>query len=50
MALREEITTEGIDAEFVEGSFPHALLLRLLDDGDLEALQVAHGLLEEARR
>jgi DNA repair exonuclease SbcCD nuclease subunit len=49
-AVREEITAEGIDAEFVEGSFPHALLRRLLDEGDLEALQIAHGLLEEARR
>jgi exonuclease SbcD len=49
-AVREEITAEAIDAEFVEGSFPHALLRRLLAEGDLEALQIAHGLLEEARR
>ncbi len=49
-ALREEITVEAIDKEFAEGSFPHALLRRLADAGDFEALEIAHGLLEEARR
>jgi hypothetical protein len=48
--LREEITAEAIDREFVEGSFPHALLRRLADAGDLEALEMARGLIEEARR
>jgi exonuclease SbcD len=48
--LREEITAEAIDREFAEGSFPHALLRRLADAGDLEALEIAHGLIEESRR
>ncbi len=48
--LREEITAEAIDAEFAEGSFPHALLSRLRAAGDLEALEAAHALLGEARR
>ena len=49
-ALREEITRERIDREFPEGSFPHSLLARLAEAGDLEALQLAHQLLEESRR
>jgi DNA repair protein SbcD/Mre11 len=48
--LREEITAEAIDAEYAEGSFPHRLLTRLREAGDLEALEAAHGLLGEARR
>jgi hypothetical protein len=48
--LREEITAEAIDREFAEGSFPHTLLRRLADAGDLESLEMAHGLIEEARR
>jgi len=48
--LREEITVEAIDREFAEGSFPHALLRRLADAGDFESLEMAHGLIEEARR
>jgi DNA repair exonuclease SbcCD nuclease subunit len=48
--LREEITRETIDAEFAEGSFPHALLCRLREEDDLEALEAAHALLGEARR
>jgi len=48
--LREEITAAAIDSEFVEGSFPHSLLRSLLEAGDLESLEIAHGLLGEARR
>jgi DNA repair exonuclease SbcCD nuclease subunit len=47
--LREEITREDIDAEYSVGSFPHSLLLRLLESGDQEALERAHTLLAEAR-
>ncbi|MGA2480621.1 MAG: metallophosphoesterase [Spirochaetia bacterium] len=48
--LREEITRESIDREFPQGSFPHALLLRLAEEGDLEALEAAHQLIAEAQR
>jgi DNA repair exonuclease SbcCD nuclease subunit len=48
--LREEITPEAIDREFVEESFPHTLLRTLADAEDLEALEIAHELLGEARR
>jgi DNA repair protein SbcD/Mre11 len=48
--LREEITRQSIEREFPEGSFPHALLLRLAEAGDLEALATAHQLITEAQR
>jgi hypothetical protein len=48
--LREEITRESIDREFPEGSFPHTLLLRLAEEGDLEALAIAHELISEAQQ
>ncbi len=47
--LREEITRKEIDAEYSAGSFPHALLLRLLESGDQEALEMAHSLLQETK-
>jgi DNA repair protein SbcD/Mre11 len=48
--LGEEITAATIDGEFAPGSFPHLLLSRLLAGGDAESLEMAHGLLEEARQ
>jgi DNA repair exonuclease SbcCD nuclease subunit len=48
--LREEITAATIDEEYAPGSFPHLLLHRLLAGGDAESLEIAHELLEEARR
>ncbi len=47
--LREEITRETIDREYPAGSFPHELLDRLDHDGDGEALEMAHELLQEMR-
>lgn len=47
--LREEITREAIDREYPAGSFPHALLSRLIQEGDLEALEIAHDFLQEMR-
>jgi DNA repair protein SbcD/Mre11 len=48
--LREEITRETIDRDFPEGSFPHALLARLAEGGDAEALALAHQLVSEAQK
>jgi exonuclease SbcD len=45
--LREEITRETIDREYPVGSFPHSLLSQLAEEGELEALRVAHELLQE---
>jgi DNA repair exonuclease SbcCD nuclease subunit len=47
--LFEEISRESIDRDYAEGSFPHTLLLELLEAGDLEGARVAHELLGEAR-
>ncbi len=47
-AVRERIDRAAIDAEYATGSFPHRLLSSLIDDP--EALEIAHGLLEEAAR
>jgi len=48
--VRREITRMDIDKEFVVGSFPHQLLSVLADEeDDLEALQIAYELIEEAR-
>jgi DNA repair protein SbcD/Mre11 len=47
--LFEEISRESIERDYAEGSFPYALLLKLLETGDLEAVRVAHELLGEAR-
>jgi exonuclease SbcD len=47
--LRAEITPAEIDDAYPAGSFPHALLTGLLAEGDLEALEIAHGLLQEMR-
>jgi DNA repair protein SbcD/Mre11 len=48
--LREEITRDSIDRDFPEGSFPHALLVRLAEEGDAEALALAHTLVTGAER
>jgi len=45
--LRETITRETIDREYPVGSFPHALLTQLAEEGAQEALQIAHELLQE---
>jgi hypothetical protein len=45
--LRETITREAIDREYPVGSFPHALLSQLAEEGEQEALQIAHELLQE---
>ncbi len=45
--LREAITREAIDREYPVGSFPHALLSQLAEEGEAEALQIAHELLQE---
>ena len=47
--LQEEITRESIEREFPEGSFPHALLLRLAEEGDPESLALAYELIAEAQ-
>ena len=49
-ALREEITRASIDRDFPEGSFPHSLLARLAEEGDPDALAIAHELITEAQR
>lgn len=48
--LNEEITTELINSEFTEGSFPHQLLLSLLEDKEeisSKALQKAYDMIRE---
>jgi DNA repair protein SbcD/Mre11 len=47
--LREEITVELIDREYPAGSFPHALLRRLSEAGDQDALEAAREILQEVR-
>jgi hypothetical protein len=49
-ALSEWITLERVQAEFSRGSFPYALLSRLIAEADPYALQLAYALLQEARR
>ncbi len=45
-----EITSEKIDREFTDGSFPHQLLSDLANnDADAEALQIAYEMIQEAR-
>jgi exonuclease SbcD len=46
----EELGSQTIEAEFSRGSFPHRLLRRLLEQGDLEALQAAYSLIQESRK
>jgi exonuclease SbcD len=46
----EELGAQTIEREFSRGSFPHRLLHRLLEQGDLEALQEAYTLIQESRR
>jgi exonuclease SbcD len=45
--LQEEITREAIDREYSVGSFPHSLLSQLAEEGEPEALRIAHELLQE---
>jgi hypothetical protein len=47
--ISEQITTDVINAEFTEGSFPHQLLMELSGTGDLEALQMAYNLIGEVK-
>jgi exonuclease SbcD len=49
-ALSDWITQERVQAEFSRGSFPYALLTRLMAEGEPDALQLAYALLQEARR
>ena len=46
----ELITDEDINRTFAERSFPHALLKKLTDDNDQEALQLAYELLLEGKQ
>jgi exonuclease SbcD len=48
--VRELITSDTIDREFPQGSFPHGLLSELAKSGDTEALELAFELLQGARR
>jgi exonuclease SbcD len=48
-ALEEEISRERLEREFSAGSFPYLLLMRLIEAEDREALQIAYGLIREAR-
>jgi exonuclease SbcD len=48
--LFRRITSEDVDREFTEGSFPHRLLARLVQaGGDPRALQLAYDLIQEVR-
>lgn len=47
--LMEDITPELINRSFSEGSFPHLLLHRLLQENDREAVQEAYGMLTEGK-
>ena len=47
--VAEEITVEGIQQEFTEGSFPFRLLTTLAQSDDSEALQIAYELLQGQR-
>lgn len=47
----EKITHDIIDKEFTEGSFPHKLLISLVQDiEDVEALQIAYDLINEVKQ
>jgi DNA repair protein SbcD/Mre11 len=48
--VAELITDEDINRTFAERSFPHALLKKLTDDNDQEALQLAYELLLEEKQ
>jgi DNA repair protein SbcD/Mre11 len=45
--LRAEMTMRTVDERYPADSFPHRLLATLLDEGDVEAAEIAAGLLEE---
>lgn len=47
--VTEELTRKRIDSEYPADSFPHRLLLSLVESGDEEAAQVAVAFLERAR-
>jgi len=47
--VSEQITTDVINAEFTEESFPHRLLMELFGTGDREALQMAYNLIGEVK-
>jgi DNA repair protein SbcD/Mre11 len=48
--LFRRITSEDVNREFTEGSFPHRLLTHLVQaDGDPRALQIAYDLIQEVR-
>jgi DNA repair protein SbcD/Mre11 len=48
--LFRRITSDDVDREFTEGSFPHRLLTRLVQaGGDPRALQLAYDLIQEVR-
>ncbi len=47
--LRERITAEKVEAEFVRGSFSWLLLRRLREAGETEALEQAYELIREVR-
>ena len=46
----EEITSGTVEAEFTQGSFPYRLLEKLIEEGDLDTLQAAYDLIQEASR
>jgi DNA repair exonuclease SbcCD nuclease subunit len=49
--VHEKIGQAEIDAEFPQGSYPHILLSKLIaNEKDADALQIAYGLLKEARK
>jgi DNA repair exonuclease SbcCD nuclease subunit len=48
--LAEEITWDTVRKEFSEGSFPHLLLHRLIEEGNTLALQIAYDMIQEARK
>lgn len=48
--VSEQITTDDINDEFTEGSFPHRLLMEMSGTGDLEALQLAYDLIGEIKK
>ena len=49
--LIREITTEDIDREFTQGSFPHSLLMELTrKQQNLLSLQMAYDLIQEVKQ
>lgn len=45
----EEITSDTVEAEFTQGSFPYLLLKKLIEEQDYDALQAAYDLIQEAK-